>query len=111
VQNINNKPIPAGSRTEKMKTFYLQPTNGRKSFSNKCHVNQYKTEDGTEYSDLISYGTRVAHYNHSENFVSVYGYFSAATATHVNAFLDFYGFDPMTKKEMEARAEVSKATN
>lgn len=91
-----------------MKTFYLNPTNGRKSFGHKCHVNQYTTDDGTTYSDLISYGKRVAHYNHNENFVSVYGWFSLTTGTHINAFLDFYGYEPMTKQEMEKGTEVSK---
>jgi hypothetical protein len=89
-----------------MKTFYLTPTNGRKSFDNKCHVNQYTTDDGTTYSDLISYGTRVAYYNHDENFVSVLGWFSATTQNHINAFLDFYGFDAMTKKEMQTKPQV-----
>lgn len=89
-----------------MKTFQLQPTNGRKSFSSKCHVNQYESE-GITYSDLISYGTRVAYYNHDDNFASVHGWFSATTATHINAFLEFYGFDPMTKKEMEKNPQIS----
>lgn len=89
-----------------MKKFQLQPINGRKSFGSKCHVNQYEV-DGVTYSDLISYDKRVAYYNHNENFVSVHGWFSSTTAQHINAFLDFYGFDPMTKQEMEQKKEIS----
>jgi len=84
-----------------MKTFYLQPINGKKSFWNKCHVNEYTNQDGDHYSDLISYGTRVASYNHKTNEMSVYGYFSATTATHINAFIAFYGFDTCTKQQLE----------
>ena len=88
-----------------MKTFYLKPTDNRKSFNNKCHVNEYES-DGTKYSDLISYGTRVAYFNHNEQFISVQGWFSATTARHINSFLNFYGFDSMTKKEMESKPEI-----
>jgi hypothetical protein len=85
---------------ENFKTFYLMPTNGRKSFGNKCHVNEYTNSENDHYSDLISFGKRVASYNHNTNDVSVYGYYSATTAIHINHFLEFYGFEPMTKKEM-----------
>ena len=88
-----------------MKTFYIKPTNGRKSFNYKCHVNQYTVEEAdgieTTYSDLVSFGKRVAHYNHNTNEISVYGWFSATTARHINAFLSFYGFDEINKEEME----------
>jgi len=81
-----------------MKTFKLIPIDGRKTLSNQ-HVNQYKCE-GEEFSDLISYTTRVASFNHTTNEISVYGYYSETTARHINAFLDFYGFDTCTKKEL-----------
>jgi hypothetical protein len=90
------------------KTFYFKPINGRKSFGSKCHVNQYTSSDGVTYSDLISYGKRVAYYNHNEKFISVLGWFSNTTAIHVNTFLDFFGFDPMTKEEMKLQKERSK---
>ena len=82
------------------KTFYLQPDNGRASFGKKCHVNEYTT-DGEKFSDLISFGTRVASYNHNTNEMSVYGWYSNTTGTHINAFLEFYGFDKATKQEMQ----------
>lgn len=78
----------------KPKTFYIE-----KTF--KCHVNEYVNNDGDHYSDLISYGTRVASYDHRANEIEVYGWFSSTTSRHINAFLDYYGFEPMTKKQME----------
>lgn len=77
-----------------MKTFKLIK-------QNNCHINEYINSDGDHYSDLISYTTRVASYNHKTNEMSVYGYFSATTARHINAFLEFYGFDRCNKKELE----------
>lgn len=65
------------------------------------HVNEYTNSDGDHYSDLISYTTRVASYNHDTNEMSVYGWFSATTAKHINSFLEFYGFDKCSKKELE----------
>ena len=76
-----------------MKTFYI---NNKKN----NHVNDYINQDGDHYSDLISYTTRVASYNHKTNEMSVYGWFSETTAKHINDFLEFYGFNKATKKEM-----------
>ena len=76
-----------------MKTFYINKKKNN-------HVNEYVNSDGAHYSDLISYNTRVASYNHITNEMSVYGWYSRTTATHINDFLEFYGFDRVTKKEM-----------
>lgn len=76
-----------------MKTFYI---NNKKN----NHVNEYVSSDGDYYSDLISYDTKVASYNHTTNEMSVYGWYSRETARHINDFLEFYGFDRVTKKEM-----------
>lgn len=76
-----------------MKTFYI---NNKKN----NHVNEYVNSDEDHYSDLISYGKRVASYNHNTNEMSVYGWFSNTTAKHINDFLEFYGFNRVTKKEM-----------
>jgi len=76
-----------------MRTFYLNN-------SAKHHVSEYTNQDGDHYSDLISYETRVASYNHTTNEISVYGWHSNTTQKHVNAFLEFYGFDKQTKKEL-----------
>lgn len=76
------------------KTFYL----GKDT---KSHVNEYTNSDGDHYSDLISYSTRVASYNHLTNEMDVHGWYSATTARHINLFLKFCDFDTITKKEME----------
>ena len=76
-----------------MKTFCINKKNNN-------HVNEYVNSDGDHYSDLISYNTRVASYNHITNEMSVYGWYSRTTATHINDFLEFYGFDRVTRKEM-----------
>ena len=64
------------------------------------HVNEYTNNEGDHYSDLVSYETRVASYNHNTNEMSVYGWFSSTTAKHINDFLEFYGFDKCTKQQM-----------
>lgn len=78
-----------------MKTFELTPINGRKSFYGKCCVIQ----SGNIFK-LKSYDTIVAEFNQTANEVRINGWYSATTATHINAFLDAYGFDKMSKKEM-----------
>lgn len=80
-----------------MKMFELTPIDGRKSFGGKCKV----LEANTGISKLMSYDTEVATYNHKENKMTVHGYYSATTARHINAFLDYYGFDTCSKKELE----------
>jgi hypothetical protein len=77
----------------KNKTFYLNP-------SMKSHVNEYINNDGSHYSDLISYSIRVASYNHKTNEMSVYNCQSATTIRHINEFLEFYGFEKCTKKQL-----------
>jgi hypothetical protein len=64
------------------------------------HVNEYLNSDGDHLSDLVSYTTRVASYNHKTNEMQVFGWYSMTTAKHINSFLNFYGFDPCTKKEL-----------
>jgi len=83
-----------------MKELELKPINGRKSFYGKCKVEVIETDEGT-VSKLISYTTEVATYNHQKNEMKVNGWYSKTTAAHINAFLDYYGFDTCTKKELE----------
>ena len=78
-----------------MKIIDLTPINGRKSFNGKCRIIE---ENGV--SQLESYNTIVAEYNHRTNDVKVYNYYSATTLTHINAFLHYYGFDTCTKQEL-----------
>jgi len=87
-----------------MKTFTLNPINGRKSFGSKMYVTE---EVVTEYnniktvSKLYSYNTLVAEYDHEINQMTINGKYSVTTNTHINAFLNYYGFDTCTAKEME----------
>ena len=62
----------------------------------KCQVIE---ENGI--SKLQSYETIVAEYNHNTNMMKVFGYYSTTTARHINAFLEYYGFDTCSKKELE----------
>lgn len=82
-----------------MKRFILEPKNGRKSFGNKCMVEVEKVDKKTR-SRLISYTMEVATYDHEDNVMKVKGYYSPTTMAHINAFLDHYGFDMATKKEL-----------
>ena len=79
-----------------MKTFELKPINGQKTFGRKAIVEE---ENGVSY--LRSYDTVVAKFDHHINKMQVYGWFSNTTARHINAFLDFHGFDTCNKKELE----------
>lgn len=80
-----------------MKIFNLTPVNNRKSFYNKCQVIE---ENGI--AQLKSYEMIVAEYNMTDKKMTVNGYYSPTTATHINAFLDYYGFKTCTKKELES---------
>lgn len=79
-----------------MKTFELTPINGRKSFGGKARV-----IEGDGISKLLSYDAFVAEFNHTKNKMKINGYFSQTTASHINAFLNYYGFDSCSKKELE----------
>lgn len=80
-----------------MKVFELTPINGRKSFNGKCKV----LESNTGISKLISYETEVAMYDQNTNKMTVYSRNSQTTQNHINAFLNFYGFETCNKKELE----------
>ena len=83
-----------------MRTFKLTPTDSRKTLNNQ-HVNEYENNNNDTISDLISYTTKVASYNHSKNKMNVFGYYSKTTARQINHFLGFYGFDEYNKEQLE----------
>lgn len=83
-----------------MKVYELTPINGRKSFYGKCKVMESNSDDAT-ISKLLSYDTVVAEYHHKDKKMIVNGYYSPTTASHINAFLDYFGFDTCSKKELE----------
>lgn len=77
------------------KVTQLMPANGRKTFSG----NALMITNGS-VTELQSYETIVARYNSKTNTMLIKGWYSKSTAAHINAFLDYFGFDQMTKKEM-----------
>lgn len=83
-----------------MKTYKLLPTDGRKSFGGKCKVVEYE-ECGETVATLYSYDRKVAEYNHDTNIMTVHGWYSVTTAKHINAFLNFFGFDTCTKQQLK----------
>lgn len=76
-----------------MKVFELADFNG------KARVIETNSDEATK-SSLYSYETHVADYFHNTNTIKVYGYHSSTTGRHINSFLEYYGFDRMTKKEL-----------
>jgi hypothetical protein len=80
-------------KTKKMKVFNLIGENNKPLTNCKVIEN-----DGL--SQLLSYNTIVAEYNHETNEMDVKGYYSMTTAKHINAFLDFYGFDRCNKTQL-----------
>lgn len=80
-----------------METFNLNPVNSRKSFYGKCRV-----EVENNVATLISYTTKVASYDMLNNKMVVNGYYSPTTATHINSFLSYYGFEVCNKKQLES---------
>ena len=79
-----------------MKTFTLNPVNGRKSFGSKMFV-----QEDENVAKLFSYNTEVAQYDITEKKMTINGKYPPTTNTHINAFLDHYGFTTCTAKELE----------
>lgn len=82
----------------------LEPHYDRaKSFYKKANV--YRNAQGKIL--LMSYSTIVAEIvdeavsTTGERQAKVFGWYSNTTARHINEFLQQYGFDKMSKKEME----------
>ena len=69
----------------------------QKSFYGKAIMQRH---DGI--TDLISYRTKVASFNANTGKMTINGWYSATTSRHINAFLDYFGFDTLSKAEMIA---------
>lgn len=76
---------------EKYKSYYLMPTDGRKSFYGKAFV-EINTA-GTE--TLYSYGTPIISRNKRGNLKKLWGGWSATTGRHIKSFCG------LNKKEFE----------
>lgn len=59
----------------------------------------YQNEKNNNKYILMSYDTIVAEYN--GNYFDLFGYYSRTTAKHINYFLQKFGFDKLSKKEIE----------
>ena len=79
------------------KIIELTPINWRKSFYNKCHI----IDNWDLTYSLKSYNTIVATYDKLTDNMIVNGWYSNATWTHINAFLEYFWYEVATKKEME----------
>lgn len=69
-----------------MKTFTINPTDGRKSFYNKATVIDH--ENGI--FELKSYDTIVARITNGK-FERLWSGYSATTMRHINSFIDYFG--------------------
>ena len=76
-----------------MEKYYLEPTNKQKSFYKKAQV---IIEDNGSIK-LQSYDTIVAKIENGK-FVRLWNDYSATTLTHINSFLQIYGYDTINKK-------------
>jgi hypothetical protein len=88
---------------ETLKKYELIPINGRKSFYGKCTVIDIKNGANHIKSELYSYDTKVVVYNHTNNeltFLAKKEHLSNTTLIHINTFLDYFGFDKMSKKQI-----------
>ena len=79
-----------------MKTQNLEAIHGSvKDYYGKAKV--HELDDGTRV--LTSYDTHVAQVKDGK--LSVFGWYSATTARHINEFAMQHGFPKLTKKEMQ----------
>lgn len=69
-----------------MKKIYLNPTDSRKSFYNKCYV----TIDEQGNKTLTSYNTEVARITKEGKIERLWDGYSATTMRHINAFVDTF---------------------
>ena len=79
-----------------MEEYLIARHDSRDSFNRKATL----VHNG-DITELKSFLTVVAEYNHKTNKVKVFGWFSTTTARHINEFLLYYGFDKVNKKDME----------
>lgn len=77
--------------------YELKPTNWRKSFGWKAIV--YEEWDIIK---LRSYDTIVAEVDLKLDKAFVNGRYSTTTAIHINTFLDKYGYESMSKEDMQS---------
>ena len=85
----------------------LKPQFGnRKSFYGKANV--YRNGEGKillmSYKTIVAEITDEAVSTTGKRQANVFGWYSMTTSRHINEFLQQYGFDKMSKKQMEGGA-------
>ena len=79
----------------------LEPVDGRKSFYGKA-----KAIRRGDITQLQSYDTIVAEYDHNSREMNIDDWYSATTQRHINSFLNKFGYPTMSKSEiMEMRGK------
>ena len=79
----------------------LEPVDGRKSFYGKA-----KAIRRGDITQLQSYDTIVAEYDHNSREMNIDDWYSATTQRHINSFLNLFGYPTMSKSEiMEMRGK------
>ena len=76
----------------------LEPSN-RKSFYGKAKAIT-KGAPSVRKTYLQSFDTIVAEYNPKSKKMKIYDWYSSTTARHINAFLDYFGYPNMSKREI-----------
>ncbi len=77
-----------------MKRFELKPNTRQKSFYGKAIVTEYSKN----LTILTSYDTEVAAIKNGE-FIRLWDSWSATTNKHVNAFLNYYDIESISKSQ------------
>ncbi len=80
-----------------MKITDLQNTSGKA-----------KNMQSEPINTLLSYNTEVATYNEDTKKIVVFGWFSATTGRHINAFFELHNLPKMTKKELFKNFNLTK---
>ncbi len=80
-----------------LQIFDITETNGKA----KNHING-------NTNTLYSYNTKVAEYDSKNKKVDVFGYHSATTGRHINAFFRTFGLPTRTKSELMKEFNLTK---
>jgi hypothetical protein len=80
-----------------MKILSIEGTNNKAKVSICDNINT-----------LFSYDTKVAEYNERTKEMQVFGYHSATTGRHLNAFFALFGLPKLSKKEMIQKYNLDK---
>lgn len=104
-QTVNEWGTFKRNKRDIIKEFEKDGTNYILVKNFEGHYNKalmYQDNNNSNHYILISYNTIVAELK--GNKYIVHGYYSPATARHINTFLEYFGIPTLCKKEIEAIA-------